>query len=117
MATEQNTPQETELEMRDRVQTLLFANIRSLGVSPEVEELLQRAEFESVHRRPNTLLPQGEDESKLTPEEREDTEAGQRAVLNGLTLAEHLDAGGEDAWKSFAEAAERTARFAAALKE
>ena len=59
--------------------------------------------------RPNTLLPFGEDESLLTDGEREDTEAGQRAVLNGMTLAEYLDDQGEEAWERFGRASERTA--------
>lgn len=63
---------------------------------------------EAPIRRPNTLLPPGEDESLLSAGEREDAEAGQRAVLNGLTLAEYLDVQGEAAWKSFAEAGQHS---------
>jgi len=60
-----------------------------------------------TRERPNTLLPAGEDESILTEDEREDIETGQRGALNGLTLEEHLNLGGEEAWQNFAEASER----------
>jgi len=83
--------------------TGLAALIEHHRVNAQLAGVMQGMAEGLKPKRPNTLLPEGEDESRLTDGERQDIEAGQRAALGGRTLAEHLDAGGEEAWEDFAK--------------